>query len=422
MKFPLVVVVGAQWGDEGKGKLIDMLAAKFDVVGRFNGGNNAGHTIIYKGEPVRLHVTPSGVFEKKKLVIAQGAVFDPEVLLDELKLFSKLKISPNLLIDYRVNLVMPYHKLMDGASEAWKGKKATGSVKVGIGYCYEDRNNRSGIRCEDLLYPKILREKIFTIFPIKKAILEKAYGVRVTISAEKIYRRMLFFAKILKPYIGGVSDFIQKNSRKKRILFEGAMGIMLDGQFGTYPFTVANNTVSTSLFSSVGIRPAPLEVGGVVKVYTTRVGGGPFPTEQKNKIGKSLQTVGREIAATSGRIRRCGWLDLPVVRYSHRLNGFSWLALTKLDVLSTFDKIPVCVAYQLGKKKIYEYPMITHEFYHCKPIYQIFKGWKKDISMIRKFKDLPPEAKKYVTFIGRSLKVPIRYIFVGPERNQTIRL
>ncbi len=422
MKHLPVVVVGAQWGDEGKGKLIDMLASKFDIVGRFNGGNNAGHTIIYKGQQVRLHVTPSGVFEKKKLVIAQGAVFDPQVLFEELKLFKKLKIFPDLLIDYRVNLVMPYHKLMDGASESWKGKKATGSVKVGIGYCYEDRNNRAGIRCEDLLYPKILRQKIFTIFPLKKAILEKAYGTKVTITAEKMYRRMLFFSKILRPFIGDISAFIQNKIGEKRILFEGAMGIMLDGQFGTYPYAVANNTVSTSLFSSVGIRPTPLEVGGVVKAYTTRVGGGPFPTEQKNKIGKTLQIVGKEIAATSGRIRRCGWFDLPVARYSHRLNGFTWLALTKLDVLSVFDEIPVCVAYRLRKKKIYEYPSITHEFYHCTPVYKVFKGWKKDISKIRKFKDLPPEAQKYVTFIGRSLKVPIRYIFVGPERGQTIKI
>lgn len=421
IKFPLVVI-GAQWGDEGKGKLIDILASDFDIIGRFNGGNNAGHTIIHDDEQVKLHVIPSGLFHKKKLIIAQGAVFDPEVLLTELGFCKKHQIPLDLLIDYRVNLVMPYHKMMDGANEVWKGRKATGSVRVGIGYCYEDRNNRVGIRCEDLLYPKILREKIYFIFPLKKLILEKAYGIKVNITAEEIYKRMLFFAKILKPYLGDVSKYVAGNLGKKSMLFEGAMGTMLDGQFGTYPYTVANNTIVSSVFSSIGIAPTAIEILGVVKAYSTRVGKGPFPTEQKNKIGQILQKAGYEIAATSGRIRRCGWLDLPVLRFAHRLNNFSSLVLTKLDVLSLFKEIPVCVAYQIDNKKIYEYPAVTHEFYRCKPVYKIFKGWQKDISRVRKFEDLPKEAKIYVKFIEQHLKVPVKYIFVGPERKQTIFL
>ena len=228
-----VVVIGAQWGDEGKGKLVDMMARDFDLVGRFNGGNNAGHTVIYKGQQCKLHVLPSGIFQQKKLVISQGAVFDPEVLLTELEFCQKNKLKLDLMIDYRVNLVMPYHKLMDGANEAWKGKAATGSVKVGIGYCYEDRNNRSGIRAEDLLFPKILKEKIGRISPLKKAILEKVYRVKLPFIEESIYRRLLFFSKLLRPFLGDVSTYIQKNLGKKSMIFEGAMATMLDSSSGT---------------------------------------------------------------------------------------------------------------------------------------------------------------------------------------------
>ncbi len=414
------VVIGAQWGDEGKGKLVDMMAKDFDVVGRFNGGNNAGHTVIYKGEKVKLHVLPSGMFSQKKLLISQGAVFDPEVLLAEIKFCQKHKIKLDLLIDYRVNLVMPYHKLMDAGSEAWKGKKATGSVRVGIGYCYEDRNNRAGIRAEDLLYPKILKEKITTIFPLKKAILEKVYRQKVDIDALKIYKRLLFFSKLLRPFIGDVSEFVTKNQTKKSMLFEGAMATMLDASFGTYPYTVANHTIASSLFPSIGTSAFPITVLGVIKAYTTRVGGGPFPTEQKNKIGETMQKVGVEIAATSGRTRRCGWLDMNILRYANRLNNFSTLAVTKLDVLSVFFEIPVCIGYKMGAKIIKEYPSISHDYYQCRPIYKTFAGWKKDISGVRKIKDLPKEARRYVDFIEQDLQVPVKIISVGAARDANI--
>lgn len=415
-----VVILGAQWGDEGKGKLVDAVGADFDVIGRFNGGNNAGHTIIYNGEQVKLHTLPSGIFQKKKLLIAQGAVFDPEVLLTELEFCQSQKLKLDLLIDYRVNLVMPYHKLMDGANEEWKGKKATGSVKVGIGYCYEDRNNRAGIRCEDLLYPKILKEKIETIFPLKKAILEKAYGIKVRITADEMFRRLIALSRDLNQYIGDVNAYVHTNLPKKKMLWEGAMAVMLDGQYGTYPYTVANNTLATALFTSLGIPETPLHVIGTVKAYTTRVGGGPFPTEQKNKLGEQLQKEGHEIAATSGRIRRCGWLDLPVLRYAHRLTRFSELALTKLDVLSSFKEIPVCIGYQTTIKTIKEYPAISHEFYRCKPIYKNLKGWGEPISHMRTFAMLPKAAQNYIEFIERQVGAPIKYISVGAEREALI--
>ncbi len=415
------VVIGTQWGDEGKGKLVDALSKNFDCVVRFNGGNNAGHTIIYAGEQCKLHVLPSGVFQRKKLLISQGAVFDPEVLLSEMQFCKKHRMPVDLLIDYRVNLVTAYHKLFDYGNEAWKGKKATGSVKVGIGYCYEDRNNRSGIRCEDLLYPKILKEKIHTLFPLKKAILEKVYGMRVEFDAESIYHRLTYLSRFLKPYIGDVSLYMSNNISKKRMLFEGAMATMLDGQFGTHPYTVANHTIASSLFVSLGMPVFPVSVLGVVKAYTTRVGGGPFPTEQINAYGKKLQNAGKEIAATSGRIRRCGWLDLPVIRFARRLNSFSALALTKLDVLSEFERIPVCTHYELNGKKTSEYPGISHEFYQCKPVYKFFSGWKSSLTHITKFSQLPVAARAYVSYIEREVGVAVSYISCGANREQLIK-
>jgi len=419
-KNKLSAIIGAQWGDEGKGKLVDVLARDFDIVVRFNGGNNAGHTIIYGGEEVRLHVIPSGVFHKKQLLISQGAVFDPEIILEEINFFKKKNIPLKLLIDQRVNLVMPYHKLMDKGTEIWKGKKATGSLHLGIGYCYEDRNNRAGIRCEDLFYPEILKEKIYTLFPLKKAIIEKAFGLKVEISAEDIYKQTMKYAKILKPYIGDVSKFLNKNLGRKSILFEGANGFMLDGNFGTYPYTVACNTIVPSIAPSVGVPLEKVNAIGVVKAYTTRVGGGPMPTEQLNEDGEKMQSIGKEIGATSGRKRRCGWLDLNILRYAQRVNSFSSLAITKIDVLSTFAEIPVCVGYRVGKVIIKEFPQNTHDYYKCKPVYKIFKGWQKDITQIRKYKDLPKEMKAYLEFIEKELQVPISIISVGPERNANI--
>lgn len=418
----LTVVVGAQWGDEGKGKLVDVLAAGYDVVGRFNGGNNAGHTIIYKGKQCKLHILPSGIFQRKKLIIAQGAVFDPEVLLTELTFCQKCQIPLDLLIDYRVNLVMPYHQLMDSGSEARKGKRATGSLNLGIGYCYEDRNNRAGIRCEDLFYPAILKQKLSQLLPLKRAILTKAYGLRVQLSGAAIFRRLMFFRRLLKPYIGDVAGFVASNLDKKSMLFEGAMGTMLDGNFGTYPFTVANNTIASSLFSYVGIPQAPLTVIAAVKAYTTRVGGGPFATEQNNSFGDRLQRIGQEFGATSGRKRRCGWLDLAVVRFAHRLNGFSQLVITKLDVLSELDPIPVCTGYRLDGKIFKEYPGVSHAYCRVKPVYKMLKGWKKPIAAVRNITNLPKEAKNYLSFIEKEVGVPVTYVSVGPDRDAIIRL
>lgn len=420
MKKP-TVVIGAQWGDEGKGKIVDYLAGRHDCIIRFNGGNNAGHTIIHQGHTLKLHIIPSGVLHQKKLIITQGAVFDPEVFITELNTLHQLGIKPDLLIDYRVNLVLPYHRLLDAATEAWKGSRATGSLKLGIGYCYEDRNNRSGIRCEDLLYPKVISQKIATLFPLKKGITEKVFGQPVDTSAAKIINRLVKLTKIIKPFIGDASVYLSRNIDKKRVLFEGANGTMLDGNFGTYPYTVANNTISSAVFPYAGLPAQPTTIIGLVKAYTTRVGGGPFLTEQKNKVGEQLQRVGKEIGSTSGRVRRCGWLDLPQLQLSHRLNGFSYLVLTKIDVFSGLKTIKVCTHYRLNGKLISEFPSISHHLYRCTPVYQTLPGWRKSLRDIKQFAHLPREAQNYVRFVETKLNVPIKYISVGPERNDLIK-
>lgn len=422
IKFPLVVV-GAQWGDEGKGKVVDILAKDADYVVRFNGGNNAGHTIVLGKEKFPLSLLPSGVLNSKKLLIAQGTVIDPKILIDEIKFFEKRGLKVDLMIDPRVNIVMPYHKEMDRATEIWKGKKATGSLHLGIGYCYEDKNNRFGVRFEDLINPKALKEKIEMYFPIKKRQIELVYGQKMQARQDKTYETYKFYGQKLKKYLGDVSEVSSSSIKKnKKVLFEGAHGTFLDGIFGTYPYTTAVYTISGSVFPYVGIPPQKIYGMGIVKAYTTRVGNGPFPTELFDKTGEHIRIKGREFGTVSKRPRRCGWLDLPMLRTAIRLSGFDYLCLTKLDVLSGFDSISVATHYKLGNKILLTIPSLMNDFARCKPVFKQFKGWRRDISNVTKFKDLPKEAQVYVKFIQLSLKVPVKYVFVGPERQQTIKL
>jgi len=447
IKFPLVVI-GAQWGDEGKGKIIDIFSQQADYVVRFNGGNNAGHTVVVDGEKFPLSLLPSGVLQEKHLCIAQGAVIEPSILLKEIDFFEKRGTKVKLTIDPRVHIVMPYHKELDRATEVWKGKKATGSLHLGIGYCYEDKNNRFGVRFEDLVDPKLFKEKLEMFFPLKKRQIELVFGQKTNLTTEKIYKEYIDYGKKLKKYLGDVSKLIQgvlirhsgdpasagdsrivvnkklrfRTSRNdgNRVLFEGAHGTFLDGVFGTYPYTTAVYTISGSVFPYVGISPQKIYSLGVVKAYTTRVGNGPFPTELSERTGEEIRRYGGEFGTVSKRPRRCGWLDLCLLRTAKRLSGFDYLAITKLDVLSNLSRIKVCTHYLIGSKKYNEVPSNMTEFSLCRPIFVEFKGWKKDISNVKKFQDLPNDAKKYVMFIEKSLKVPVKYIFVGPERKQTI--
>lgn len=415
------VVIGTQWGDEGKGKIVDFLAKNADFVVRFNGGNNAGHSVVYKNRKYPLSLLPSGVLQNKKLLIAQGVVVNPKVLLSEIDFFTKEGYKPRLIVDGRTNIVMPYHQMLDDVTEIAKGEKKVGSLKLGIGYCYEDRNNRHGIRLEDLIKPSSFKEKLAEEFILKKKRLKGVYNYKVNMTLEEIFTEYLKYGEKLKGYIGDVSLKVSQNLGKKNILFEGAHGTFLDGNFGTYPFTTAVNTISGSVFSYVGFPPQKLNVVGVVKAYTTRVGGGPFPTELFDGIGTSLQEKGEEFGTVSRRKRRCGWLDFSMLRLAKRLNGFNCLALTKLDVLSDLREIKICHYYNLNGRKIEEFPSSLDEIAEVQPVYKTYKGWMQNISNIRHFCELPKSCQKYVKVIEEELEIPVFYISVAAERNALIK-
>ncbi|MBI4066305.1 adenylosuccinate synthetase [Candidatus Gottesmanbacteria bacterium] len=316
---------------------------------------------------------------------------------------------------------MPYHGAMDAANEAWKGKDATGSLCLGIGYCYEDRNNRSGIRLEFLVRPDILKEKLEKILPLKKAIIEKAYGMKTDFTVQSILAEYIPYGKKLKTFIGDISSLVNNKITSHSFLFEQAHGTMLDPVFGTYPFTVAPPTVASAVFPSVGIAARRLDVIGVVKAYTTRVGNGPFPTELFEAIGETIRTNGNEFGTVSKRPRRCGWLDMPMLRYAVRLNGVASLAITKLDVLSRIKKLKVCIGYRDGDKILREFPSEISTLAHTTPIYEILQGWDEDITKARKRSDLPKKTQHYLSFIEHELHIPIRYISVGAERKAFIK-
>ena len=416
------IVVGLQWGDEGKGKIIDAIAPAYDCVVRWNGGNNAGHTVVVDGKRFPLSLVPSGALQKKKLFIAQGVVINPKVLLEEIQMLEDAGYRVDLTIDPRCNIVMPYHKLQDRANELWKGKDATGSLHLGIGYCYEDRNNRSGIRLEFLVRPKVLKEKLEKILPLKIAIIEKAYGMQSNLRVDEILMEYALYGKKLKKYMGDVASLVSTHIQSNTFLFEQAHGTMLDPVFGTYPFTVAPPTIASAVFSSVGIAARTMGVLGVVKAYTTRVGNGPFPTELTDSFGDTIRQKGYEFGTVSKRPRRCGWLDIPILRYAVRLNGCTSLAVTKLDVLSGLRDLKVCVSYRCNGKLLNEFPSEISLLPNCKPVYDTLPGWTEDIGSVTRRDDLPKYAKQYLGFIEKQLQIPITYLSVGADRKALIKL
>ncbi len=422
-----VVVVGAQWGDEGKGKVVDLLASRADMVVRFQGGNNAGHTLVVNGVKTICHLIPSGILHKeKKCLIGNGVVIDPEVLLDEIKMLTSkgIEVSPeNLSISQKAHLIMPYHKAIDIASETAKGDDKIGTTGRGIGPCYEDKAGRRGVRAIDLLDPEILADKIRANLKEKNFLLTRFYGAPA-LEFEPIYSKYMEMAKIIKPYIANVSILVDKVADKNgKILFEGAQGTHLDIDHGTYPFVTSSNPVSGAACAGVGIGPDKLHhILGIVKAYTTRVGSGPFTTELKDETGNYLQERGAEFGATTGRRRRCGWLDLVMMKDSIRYNGFTSIGMTKLDVLTGLDTIKACVAYELDGKRIDYMPASIKELARCTPVYEEFKGWKGDISNARAVDELPAEAKRYLRRLEEIMKVPFSIISVGPMRDQTIEV
>ncbi|MBW2608812.1 MAG: adenylosuccinate synthase [Deltaproteobacteria bacterium] len=422
-----VVVIGTQWGDEGKGKIVDLLSSKADLVVRYQGGNNAGHTLVVDGEQTICHLIPSGILHKdKKCLIGNGVVVDPEVLLEEI---NKLKgrgisISPdNLSISEKAHLIMPYHQAVDLAREEAKGSDKIGTTGRGIGPCYEDKVGRRGVRAIDLLEPETLEEKI------RANLKEKNFFLTKLLNAEPLEFQPIFdsyseMAEKLRPFISDVSVEIDNAIRSgKKILFEGAQGTHLDIDHGTYPFVTSSNPVSGGVCAGAGVGPDKLHhIVGIIKAYTTRVGAGPFTTELLDETGDYIQEKGAEFGATTGRRRRCGWLDLVMMKDSIRYNGLTSLAITKLDVLTGLDKLKICVAYDLDGEKIYSSPASLKKLAKCTPIYEEFPGWKEDISSARSLDQLPRTARYYLKRIEEITDVLFSLVSVGPMREQTIEL
>ena len=419
-----IVIVGTQWGDEGKGKVVDLLAAEADVVVRFQGGNNAGHTMVVDGEQTISHLIPSGILQQKVCVIGNGVVVDPEVLIEEIDYLEGkgVPVGPDkLMISDRAHVIMPYHKLVDNGREKMKGDKKIGTTGRGIGPCYEDKATRRGIRFVDLIDPDSFSERLETIVPEKNFYLEKFLNTE-TVDLEAIKRQYSEYAKRLKPYVTNVSIALQKaGNAGKQILFEGAQGTHLDIDHGTYPFVTSSNTASGNACCGSGVGPKDINgVVGIVKAYTTRVGAGPFPTELFDEVGEKIQQVGAEFGATTGRKRRCGWLDTVILNNAARLNGLTGLAITKLDVLGGLDELKICTAYELDGKRIQEVPANLKHLAACKPVYETLPGWRQDIRGIRRFEDLPELARNYLKRIEALTGVQIDIVSVGPGRDETI--
>ena len=420
-----MVVVGTQWGDEGKGKVVDLLTAGADMVVRYQGGNNAGHTLVVGGKKYIFHLIPSGILYQDKIcLIGNGLVVDPEVLLEEIKRLEDAGVSvgpERLVLSEKAHLIMPYHKAIDVAREAAKGKVKIGTTGRGIGPCYEDKAARIGIRAIDLTEPDELERKIRSNLAEKNFYLEKLLGAE-PLEPQPIVDKYLEMASKLVPYIGDVSFMLYEAATKgKVILFEGAQGTHLDIDHGTYPFVTSSNPVAGTVCAGAGIGPNILRhILGVVKAYTTRVGAGPFVTELQDKIGDYIQEKGAEFGSTTGRRRRCGWLDLVVIMDSVRVNGLTGLAITKLDVLTGLEKLKICVEYELDGKKLRARPASLNALARCMPIYKEMPGWSEDISGARELSDLPPEARAYLKEIEEITSVPISLVSVGPAREQTI--
>lgn len=414
-------VIGTQWGDEGKGKIVDFLSKDVDYVVRFQGGSNAGHTIKIGNQTFKFHLLPSGVIRGKIGVIANGVVVDPEVLIGEVEKLKEKGIEPKLMISDRANVVMPYHKLLDGAEETYLGKKKIGTTRRGIGPCYSDKVARRGIRVGDLLDRSVLREKLEMIVPIKKNLL-KVYGMEESrIDVEDLIDRYSDYGNKIRAFVKDTTLELNRAIKEgKEILLEGAQGVMLDVDFGTYPFTTSSNTISGGACTGSGISPKLInEIIGVVKAYTTRVGSGPLPTELKDEIGKHLQEKGGEFGTTTGRSRRCGWLDLVVVKYACMICGIDKIAITKLDVLDGLKKVKICVGYDYNGETIENFPSDIRVLENIKPIYEEFDGWESTKN-VKSFEELPKSAKDYIRFIEDFLDVPVEMISVGAEREKTI--
>ncbi len=421
--MPATVVVGAQWGDEGKGKITDHMAESADFVVRYQGGNNAGHTIVVEDERFALTLIPSGVLnETVTPVIGNGCVIDPAVLLEEMATLKSRGIDPSRVrISNNAHLIMPYHRKLDAVMERFLGRQQIGTTKRGIGPAYTDKFSRSGIRVQDLFDPKIFRQKLEAALRDKNLMLTKAYN-QLPMESGTIADEYLEMAEEIKPYVTDTSLLIWNALRDdKNVLFEGAQGTLLDIDHGTYPFVTSSSPTAGGVGAGIGI--GPMEIGrvvGVAKAYISRVGSGPFPTELDDEIGERMVEIGGEFGTVTGRRRRCGWLDTVALRYAVRINGISEIAFTKLDVLSHFESLKVAVGYRSGEASYDEFPRQQRVLYDCEPVYKEVEGWSEDITGIRNYQDLPEKAREYVELVEDIVGVPIATVSVGPARSATI--
>ena len=422
--MPVSVVIGTQWGDEGKGKVVDLISENVDIVARYQGGANAGHTICWGDKTFVLHLVPSGIFHEHVIcVIGNGVVIDPVAVMEEIRMIRELgyDVDGRLLISHNAHLIMPYHKRIEEAKERARDAGAIGTTGRGIGPAYVDKFARTGIRVVDLLDRDVLRRKLKEAIEEKNAILKGIYDAD-ELNVEQIIEEYVEFDKLIDPYVTDTSQYLGNALKQgKRILAEGAQGSLLDVDFGTYPFVTSSHPTVGGCCTGLGVPPTEIDrIIGIVKAYCTRVGNGPFPTELEDAVGKRLRDVGDEYGATTGRPRRCGWLDLVALRYTSMINGLTELAITKLDVLTGLDELRVCTAYRYDSKESARFPSEVHTLERVEPVYESFEGWSEDLTAATHFEDLPAAAQRYLNFISEFVEIPISMISTGPKREQIV--
>ncbi len=423
--MPATIVIGAQWGDEGKGKITNLLAQDADMVVRYQGGNNAGHTIVIGDEVFALSLVPSGViYPEVTPVIGNGCVIDPKVLLDEMDTLQERGIDPSgVRISANAHVIMPYHRKLDAIRERFLGRNQIGTTKRGIGPAYLDKYGRVGIRVQDLYDPRIFRDKLEGSLREKNQLLTRVYN-QLPFDAAEIAAEYLEYAARLEPFVADTSLLVWGAiDEGKNVVFEGAQGVLLDIDHGTYPFVTSSNPISGGALTGTGVGPGDIDaVLGVAKAYISRVGSGPFPTELDDEVGEAMVSVGGEYGTVTGRRRRCGWLDAVALAYTVRVGGITELALMKLDVLSQFSTLRIATEYRAGGETFAEFPRQQRVLYECEPVYEDHKGWGEDVSSVRDFADLPPAAQEYVRRVEEVAGVPIRLVSVGPDRAATFEV
>ncbi|WP_026328612.1 adenylosuccinate synthase [Streptomyces sulphureus] len=423
--MPALVLLGAQWGDEGKGKATDLLGGSVDYVVRYQGGNNAGHTVVVGDQTYALHLLPSGILSPGCTpVIGNGVVVDPSVLLSELSGLAERGVDTSkLMVSGNAHLITSYHATFDKVTERFLGKRRIGTTGRGIGPAYADKINRVGIRVQDLFDESILRQKVEAALDFKNQVLAKLYNRRAIV-AEQVVEELLGYAEELRGFVADTAYVLNEAvDDGKVVLFEGGQGTLLDVDHGTYPFVTSSNPTAGGACTGSGVGPTKIDrVIGILKAYTTRVGAGPFPTELFDDDGEALRRVGGERGVTTGRDRRCGWFDAVIARYATRVNGLTDFFLTKLDVLTGWERIPVCVAYEIDGERVEELPYSQSDFHHAKPIYEYLPGWSEDITKAKTLEDLPANARAYITALEEMSGAPISAVGVGPGRDETVQI